>query len=117
MVFDNADDPKVRLTDYFPTGGRGDIIITSRNSSCQQYSTVGFEEPGRMAEADAKVDVPKGTVDEAGQVVNTPGCLALAIAQAGAYVRETACTLEYYLQLYTRRYEEVLDFHPNARRD
>jgi hypothetical protein len=34
LVFDNADNPKLSLTPYFPGGGRGDIIITSRNPGC-----------------------------------------------------------------------------------
>lgn len=100
LVFDNADDPKVSLTGYFPTGGRGDVIITSRNPDCQQYSTVGHEEIGRMARDEALSLLTKtaygqeniehkDAINALGQIVDVLGCLALAIAQAGVYIRET----------------------------
>ena len=51
--------------------------------------------------------------DKAGpQVVQTLGCLALAIVQAGAYIRETSCSMADYLELYRRRRKEVLVYVP-----
>jgi hypothetical protein len=46
------------------------------------------------------------------QVVETLGCLALAIVQAGAFIHETSCALEEYLELYQRRQKEVLGYFP-----
>jgi tetratricopeptide (TPR) repeat protein len=122
MVFDNADNPKVSLTGYFPTGGRGDVIVTSRNPACHQYSTVGSEEIGRMAHDEAhvllsktaygQVDISKDIATAIRQLVDVLGCLALAVAQAGAYIRETQCTPVEYLQIYDRRHEELLSFLP-----
>ena len=49
LVFDNADNPKLPLTPYFPAGSHGDIIVTSRNPGCSQYNTVGSKEIGQMS--------------------------------------------------------------------
>jgi hypothetical protein len=45
LVFNNADDIRLRLVQYFPTGSHGNIIITSRNP-----------ELGQLAEDECKVD-------------------------------------------------------------
>jgi tetratricopeptide (TPR) repeat protein len=45
-------------------------------------------------------------------IVQTLGCLALAIVQAGAYIRETSCSLNDYLKLYRRRQKEVFTYVP-----
>lgn len=54
----------------------------------------------------------KGEDQQIRQMVETLGCLALTIVQAGAYVRETSCTLNDYLALYQRRQKEVLGYLP-----
>ena len=122
LVFDNADDPDVSLTRYFPSGGRGDVIITSRNPGCQQYSTVGHEEIGRMTRDEAhilfsktaygQVQISEEIANATGQVVDALGCLALAVAHAGAYIRKTGYHPVEYLQIYSRRYKELLSFLP-----
>jgi hypothetical protein len=122
LIFDNADDPNLPLTLYFPAGNRGDIIITSRNPGCDQYNTVGSRELGRMPVNDAvtllfktaysETALDDKTYEDGGEVVETLGCLALAIAQAGAYIRETSCPLEEYLELYHRRQEKILGYFP-----
>lgn len=53
LIFDNADNPDLSLTPFFPTGDRGDVIITSRNPSCSVYNTVGCKEIGRMSPSDS----------------------------------------------------------------
>jgi hypothetical protein len=42
----------------------------------------------------------------------TLGRLALAIVQAGAYIRETLCPLEEYLERYQRRQKEMRGYFP-----
>ena len=122
LVFDNADDPDLSLTPFFPAGDRGDIIITSRNPGCCQYSTVGSRKIGRMSCEDSEAllyktayggmspDVRSET--DGRKVVETLGYLALAIVQAGAYIRETSCPLGEYLECYQRRQKEVLGYLP-----
>ena len=122
LVFDNADDPKLSLTSYFPAGGRGDIIITSRNPGCSQYNTVGSKKIGRMSVHDSwkllvKTAYGDTTANEkvckdGKNIVEALGCLALAVAQAGAYIRETSCPLKEYVNLYQRCQKEVLGYLP-----
>ncbi|KAF7511604.1 hypothetical protein GJ744_003767 [Endocarpon pusillum] len=105
-----------------PAGDRGDIIITSRNPECRQYNTVGCQEIGRMSYEDAEALLLKtacsGTAPEVhfhreGRIiVETLGRLALAILQAGAYIRETSCPPEEYLEHYRRCQKEVLGYFP-----
>jgi hypothetical protein len=122
LIFDNADEPELPLTPYFPAGDRGDIIITTRNPQCQLYSTVGSKEVERMEAEDAIVLLSKTAYGvptlsnehhEGGQkVVERLGCLALAIVQASAYIREASCSFDDYLELYHRAQKEVLTYAP-----
>lgn len=49
---------------------------------------------------------------EATVVAKTLGCLALAIAQAGAYVRQGLCSIGEYCAIYSRRRESLLRYRP-----
>jgi len=121
LVFDNADDPNLKLAPYFPAGNRGDIIITSRNPQCQSYNTVGYKEVGRLSLDDSisllsKIIYPENhalpqNTEESKKIVDALGCLALAIVQAGAYIRETSCSLHDYLEIYKTR-KKVLEHLP-----
>lgn len=122
LVFDNADDPNLSLAPYFPAGDRGDIIITSRNPESRQYNTIGSREIGRMSYEDSEALLLKTAYGdtapdnrfkgEGWKIVKTLGRLALAIVQAGAYIRETSCPLDDYLECYRRRQKEVLAYFP-----
>jgi tetratricopeptide (TPR) repeat protein len=46
------------------------------------------------------------------QIVEVLGCHALAIVQAGAYIRETSCSLPDYLEIYQRRKKDLLEHLP-----
>ena len=122
LVFDNADDPDLSLQPYLPTGQRGDVMITSRNPGCQHYNTVGCQEVGKLSLHDSEsllIKViyggtsPSQSMAEAGEkIAEALGCLALAIVQAGAYIRETGCALQEYLDIYKRRKRSVLEYLP-----
>lgn len=126
LIFDNADNPRLPLAPWFPSGDRGDVIVTSRNPDAGQYSTVGVKVVTQMLSEDALELLNKtafGTAIKQGddhacndkvglQVVQTLGCLALAIVQAGAYIREISCSFQDYLELYRRRRDEVLAYVP-----
>jgi hypothetical protein len=45
---------------------------------------------------------------EATAVAKTLGCLALAIVQAGAYVRQGLCSIGEYYSIYSHRRERLL---------
>jgi len=122
LVFDNADDPNLSLTSYFPAGDRGDILITSRNPGCCQYNTVGCKEIGPLSADDSVLLLVKTSYgdttladndyEDGNRIVEALGRLALAIAQAGAYICETSCSLKEYLELYKRRQKDLLRYFP-----
>ena len=118
LIFDNADDPDLNLSPYLPAGNRGDIIITSRNPECQHYNTVGCRQVGQLSPQDSISLLHKtiyGTIhplevatDESQKITESLGRLALAIVQAGAYIRETSCSLSDYLETYQRCKRDLL---------
>jgi tetratricopeptide (TPR) repeat protein len=122
LVFDNADDPNLNLAPYLPAGNRGDIIITSRNPQHQHYSTVGFKEVARLSLHDSillltkvvygEIHILPHTSEERKKFVKVLGCHALAIVQAGYYIRETSCSLSDYLEIYQRRKRVLLGHLP-----
>ena len=118
LILDNADDPRLDLSPYFPVGNRGVILMTSRNPECTVHSTVGSYELGAMG-VDEAVTLMLKTVgirdrssrsmrETARPVVLTLGCLALAITQAGAVIRQGRCRMGEYCTLYDRSRKELL---------
>jgi hypothetical protein len=106
LIIDNADDRLIDIAEFFPTCHRGSILITTRNPDCKIYSTVGWCELGGMdfEEALALFLRASGVEDISAEiarkaatpVVEVLGCLALAIAQAGAYVRKGLYSMDEY---------------------
>jgi GTP-binding protein EngB required for normal cell division len=111
LILDNADDPDLDISQYFPVGNRGIILITSRNLDCKFHATVGVCELGRMEEEEAitlmlKTAGYEDLFDEAARrmakpVVSNLGCLALAIGQTGALIRQGLYTMEEYCEAYS----------------
>ena len=118
LFLDNADDPLLDISEYFPAGNRGIILITTRNQSCKINATVGSRELGAMPTDEAITLILKtsgiGNLTDtliretARPVVSTLGCLALAIIQAGAAIREGCCKMTDYCQVYSRHRQELL---------
>jgi hypothetical protein len=97
MIFDNADDPDLDLSRYFPVGARGTILITTRNPECRHHAPTGssWELRGMAVEEAIVLILKMSGVDDvsnprmrdmAKPVVLTLGLLALAVAQAGAVI-------------------------------
>ena len=122
LIIDNDDDPSVDVSQFFPTGNRGFILITTRNPDCNIHSTVGSCELGQMNMEEAitlllKATGAEDTADETSRkkaipVTRTIGFLALAIVQAGAYIRQGRCTIEEYCDMYTRCRQKLLEYVP-----
>ena len=118
VILDNADDPWLDVSRYFPAGNRGIILITTRNPECKVHATVGSWELGAMTTDEAITLILKtaGVEDlsdtsirkTAETVVATLGCLALAIIQAGAVIQKRLCSMEEYCGVYSRRRRELL---------
>ncbi len=122
LIFDNADDPSLDLSQYFPIGNRGAILITTRNPDCVVHATVGSMEFDRLPVEDAVELLIKTAAIEhmssedprilANFIVETLGCLALAIVQAGAAIRQKLCTMEDYCDIYSRQRKRLLSHQP-----
>lgn len=110
LVFDNAESPEA-VRGYFPAGGTGNILVTSRNP---QWSHVA-----RPLEVDvfARTESaqllrrrgPDLTGDEADRLADALGDLPLAVEQAAAWLAETGMTADEYLRLFEEKRLELLD--------
>ena len=127
LILDNADDPSMDISQYFPVGNRGTIIITTRNEDWICHGTVGSEEVCEM-ESEEAVDLllkssnhPVGNETLRGlanPIAKTLGHLALALIQAGASIRQRICSLEEYPQYYEQHRKKLLSTrHPQMRGD
>ncbi|MGB8201676.1 MAG: FxSxx-COOH system tetratricopeptide repeat protein, partial [Pseudonocardiaceae bacterium] len=108
LIFDNAEDPAA-LAGYLP-GGRGQVVITSRNPGWQELAT-----PVRVDVFDRDESIMllrrralQLTEGEAGRVAEALGDLPLALAQAGAHLADTATGVRDYLALLVERTTELL---------
>ena len=122
LIIDNADDPDIDVSEFFPKGSRGSILLTTRNPQCKIHSTVGLYELGQMnmdeavilllKAAGAEDTADKATKKKAITVAQTLGFLALAIVQAGAYIRQGLCSIEEYCDMYSRHRQRLLKHLP-----
>ncbi|HII06093.1 MAG TPA: TIR domain-containing protein, partial [Methanotrichaceae archaeon] len=117
LIFDNA--AKSECIDaYLPQGGRGHVIITSRN---QDWDIVAREMPIRVFEEDEAVEfILKRTgeddQDSAKELAKELDCLPLALEQACAYIKTRRKSIAGYLELFRQRKIELLKF-PISRKD
>ncbi|MER7740380.1 FxSxx-COOH system tetratricopeptide repeat protein [Streptomyces sp. NPDC096538] len=110
LVFDNADAPD-QLARYFPHGGSGHILVTSRN---QSWARQGVAEQIDVFLREESVEHLVRRTDgglageDAERVAEAVGDLPLAVEQAAAWLAETATPIEEYLQQLARQTTEVL---------
>lgn len=118
LILDGADDPGLDLSPYLPVGNRGVVLITSRNPDCEVHHTVGSSELGAMALDEAvtlllrtvkTVDLSDRSEREAARaVVQSLGCLTLAITQAGVVIRRGQCKMGQFCTLSIQRRKELM---------
>ncbi|QRV92201.1 kinesin light chain [Ceratobasidium sp. AG-Ba] len=122
MIIDNLDDPSVRLKDIMPEGNHGSVIITTRIPGMAVLGRGGISEcnVGNMEQNDgleliskaAGIDVKasdKGEIDAAIELLEGFGYLALAIVQAGAYIRCSRCTISWYRDMFAKHHRGTLE--------
>ncbi|MCM1968834.1 MULTISPECIES: FxSxx-COOH system tetratricopeptide repeat protein [Streptomyces] len=114
LIFDNADNPE-RVRDYFPTGGSGTILVTSRN---RRWSVVGpslevdvftREESKELLRRSGPDDLDDAEADRLAEAL---GDLPLALEQAAAWRAETGMPVSEYLRLFEHKRAELLDVSP-----
>ncbi|KAF7868847.1 uncharacterized protein EAF02_009583 [Botrytis sinoallii] len=114
LVLDNADDPEMDLSRFFPAGGNGHILVTTRNPGVRIHNTVGYlkfqgmdpEEAITLLlklaypEKEPKFPLAPQNRQMAEGIASELGYLALALTHAGATIRQNIFTLERYLKYY-----------------
>ncbi|PZH05153.1 ATP/GTP-binding protein [Streptomyces sp. NTH33] len=110
LVFDNADDP-AQLARYFPKGGGGHILVTSRNQTWSQHGA--SEQIDVFLREESIEHLTRRTdgglaAEDAARVAEAVGDLPLAVEQAAAWLAETATPIEDYLRQLARQTTEVL---------
>jgi tetratricopeptide (TPR) repeat protein len=120
LVFDNYDDPKAfpNLQDFIPTGEHGYILITTRHSDTDSLADPEnvIELPGLPEEDALKLLLKQSGMNladtswtgEGKDIVNRLGCHALAIAQAGSYIRMQKIPLNQFLAHYNLQRQRTI---------
>ncbi|HET8657954.1 MAG TPA: FxSxx-COOH system tetratricopeptide repeat protein [Micromonosporaceae bacterium] len=110
LVFDNAEDP-AEVKTYFPTGGAGKILITSRNPEWTQVARSLEVNVFTRTESTTFLirRTPELTEAEADQLAEALGDLPLAVEQAAAWRVATGMSVNEYLQLLEEKRIELLE--------
>ncbi|WP_432193498.1 FxSxx-COOH system tetratricopeptide repeat protein [Streptomyces sp. bgisy027] len=113
LIFDNAESPE-RVRHYFPTGGIGTILVTSRN---RRWSLVGGSlEVDVFSREESKELLRRSGApiedDEADRLAEALGDLPLALEQAAAWRAETGMPVTEYLRLFETKRTELLELSP-----
>ncbi|CCA75635.1 related to kinesin light chain, partial [Serendipita indica DSM 11827] len=117
LFLDNADAPDLDLTPYIPKSTHGAVMLTTRNNKSVNYAPDGAVPVGPLEEAEAlsllhKVaEVTPASDAKSLEIVRELGMLALAITQAGVYIRATR-RLEDYLDIFRKSRRRLLRRKP-----
>ncbi|CCA75073.1 related to tetratricopeptide repeat domain protein-Neosartorya fischeri [Serendipita indica DSM 11827] len=118
LFFDNADSPDLNLRPYLPNSIHGTILITTRNSECSGYAPDGAIPVGNLEESEAVellhviANVTPPSNVRSLEIVRELGMLALAITQAGTYIRKTR-RLDTYLDTFRKHHNRLLRKKPD----
>jgi cellulose biosynthesis protein BcsQ/tetratricopeptide (TPR) repeat protein len=98
LVFDNVEDPET-VRRYFP-GGRGHILVTSRNKPSTAHAEAMEVDVFSRAESVEHLSrrVSGMSREDAGQVADAVGDLPLAVEVAAAWLAETATPVDAYVR-------------------
>ena len=115
IIFDNYDTPSVfrdqDIRFYIPNGKNGHILFTSRHADserlghCIKVATLSEDESINLLLQRSPNEDEK---QEGRRIASTLGYLALALNQAGAYIRARNLPLQHFISHYNRRKEVVL---------
>ncbi|MGZ3625416.1 MAG: tetratricopeptide repeat protein [Ktedonobacteraceae bacterium] len=121
LIFDNADDLTI-LGEFLPQGGKGHILLTTREQATgriAQRIEIEKMEPDEgalfllrraalLAQAAPLEDASPTDREVAGEIVKAMDGLPLALDQAGAFIDETQCSLSDYLHFFQTRQADLL---------
>ena len=117
-VFDNADDPPPDVVaKFFPSGNRGNILITRCNQSMRRIvlpeNSIEIKEM-EMLDAislllkTSCLDPLDEHVKAARNVVIELGCIPLAVDHAGAYIEAGKCDINTYLRQFRSQCQTLM---------
>ncbi|MFI6484578.1 FxSxx-COOH system tetratricopeptide repeat protein [Nonomuraea sp. NPDC050663] len=111
LIFDNADDPE-SVRQFFPDGGPGHVLITSRNT---RWSAATHSVPVDVFTREESVEflqkrLRRGiTADEAFRLSDALGDLPLALEQAASFKAETGMSTDEYIDALTAQARRTLN--------
>ena len=121
LIIDNADNPQVKLDQYFPEGERGHILLTTRIPAHRDYGTVGSqylhfegldENDGKdlLLKAASKPLPPDSLTERlATSITQALGSLPLALIHAGKAIKRGLCKLDDYIRYHKIERQRVRD--------
>ncbi|CAG7855202.1 SubName: Full=Related to kinesin light chain {ECO:0000313/EMBL:CCA75356.1} [Serendipita indica DSM 11827] len=118
LFVDNADSPELNLRPYLTNSTHGAVIITTRNGQCANYALDGAVPVGDLEESEAVnllhtiAQIMPASDTKSLEIVRELGMLALAITQAGVYIRDTR-RLDTYLEMFQEHRSELLRKRPD----
>ncbi|KAI9723233.1 MAG: hypothetical protein M1812_001115 [Candelaria pacifica] len=108
LIIDNADDLKeLKLQKFLPPTMNGNVIITSRNKHAEEFGYT-LELKGMSADDAQSLLLRRSAImsptlqqqQTAARITKSLGNLALAVEQAGAYIRTVGGTVEEYEDIF-----------------
>jgi hypothetical protein len=114
LVFDNAETPN-EVRQYFPTGGAGKILVTSRNPDWARVTQALEVDVFTRAESTQFLTNrnPELSEQDADRLAEALGDLPLAVEQAAAWRAATGMSVAEYLDLLAHKRIELLDASPS----
>ena len=121
IVFDNYDNPRAfasrAIREYIPLGEGGHILFTSRHKESSRLGRcIGLSRMTEEESVELLLQGPASTTKENSEgveVAATLGYLALALDQAGAYIRSHGLPLNQFVEHYKKRKRAVLEEIPD----
>src|SRR5579884_1970524 len=123
LILDNVENPK-EIADFLPSQSGGNVLITTRlqalgliaNAKSIEVEKMGKDEGilfllrrTKALGPDAPLEtVPLSVREQAARIVHELDGLPLALDQAAAYIEETQCGFQGYLNRYHTRRKELL---------
>lgn len=114
LVFDNAEDIEA-VRAYFPNGGPGKIIVTSRNREWERVATpLSVDVFDREESITLLQRRARGlSRTDADRLADALGDLPLAVEQAGAWHAATGMPVDEYLELLDQHRPEIHELAPS----
>ncbi|KAH8806707.1 hypothetical protein DL96DRAFT_1764564 [Flagelloscypha sp. PMI_526] len=116
LFLDNADDPSLDLGPYI-MWPHGNVLITTRNHEVRVHAPdcniwvdkLDLDDAVELLLRGVAAERTPETYEIATEIVQTLGCLALAVNQARGFLAQDICTLSEYLHIYMENRQTLLE--------